>query len=58
VPVVDVQRYMKELVEFLDARHPEIGKKIVEKKQLDDEVRKLLDAALVEFKDLFQPTAQ
>jgi F-type H+-transporting ATPase subunit alpha len=49
---------MKELVEFLDTRHPEIGKKIVEKKQLDDEVRKALDAALAEFKDLFQPTAQ
>jgi F-type H+-transporting ATPase subunit alpha len=58
VPVDDVQRYMKELVEFLDARHPEIGRKIVEKKQLDDDIRKALDAALAEFQGIFQPTAQ
>src|SRR5512141_369956 len=37
IPVEQVQRYMKELSEFLDGRHPEIAKKIAEKKQLDDE---------------------
>jgi F-type H+-transporting ATPase subunit alpha len=45
---------MKELLEFLAARHPEIGKKIQEKKALDDGIRKDLDTALEEFKGVFQ----
>jgi F-type H+-transporting ATPase subunit alpha len=45
---------MKELLEFLGARHPEVSKKIVEKKALDDGIRKELDAALEEFKGVFQ----
>jgi F-type H+-transporting ATPase subunit alpha len=45
---------MRELVEFLDGRHPEIGRKIAEKKALDDDTRKALDAALAEFKGLFR----
>jgi F-type H+/Na+-transporting ATPase subunit alpha len=54
VPVDQVGRYMNELVEFMDGRHPEVGKAILEKKQLDDQVKGLLDKALTEFKDLFQ----
>ena len=54
VPVEEVGRYMKELLEFLGARHPEIGKKVAEKKALDDGIRKELDAALEEFKGVFQ----
>ncbi len=54
VPVDQVGRYMKELGEFMDARHPEVGKAILEKKQLDDEVKALLGKALAEFKELFQ----
>jgi F-type H+-transporting ATPase subunit alpha len=54
VPVEEVGRYMKELLEFLAARHPGIGQKIVEKKALDDGLRKELDAALEEFKGVFQ----
>jgi F-type H+-transporting ATPase subunit alpha len=54
VPVEEVGRYMKELLEFLAARHPEIGKKIQEKKALDDGIRKDLDTALEEFKGVFQ----
>jgi F-type H+-transporting ATPase subunit alpha len=54
VPVDQVGRYLRELVAFLDGRHPEVAKKIAEKKQLDDETKKSLDAALKEFRGIFQ----
>jgi F-type H+-transporting ATPase subunit alpha len=49
VPVEQVTRYMIELIEFLDARHPEIAKQIGEKKALDDAIK-----ALAEFRGLFK----
>jgi len=54
VPVDEVGRYMKELAEFLDGRHPEIGKQIVEKKQLDDGTKVGLGKALAEFREIFK----
>jgi len=54
VPVEEVGRYLKELLAFLDARHPDIGKGIAEKKALDDAIRAGLDKALAEFKTIFQ----
>ena len=57
VPTEQVVRYMKELVEFLDGRHPDIAKSIAEKKALDDGIRKALDAALREFRGVFQAEA-
>jgi len=57
VPVNQVGRYVKELAEFLDARHPEIGKTLVEKKALDDGLRKSLDKALAEFRTVFKVEA-
>ncbi|MCA1829244.1 MAG: F0F1 ATP synthase subunit alpha [Myxococcales bacterium] len=56
IEVSDVQRYMAELIEFMDTRHPEVLKLIREKKDLTDDVRKALDAALEEFKSVFRPT--
>ncbi len=53
IPVEAVTRYMKELLEFLGGRHPEISAKIAEKKALDDDLRRALDAALVEFRGIF-----
>jgi F-type H+-transporting ATPase subunit alpha len=53
VAVDQVGRYMKELSEFMHGRHPEVGKAILEKKQLDDAVKGMLNAALAEFKDVF-----
>jgi excinuclease ABC subunit C len=50
-------RSVSELVEFLDGRHPEIARTIAEKKALDDALRKALDAALVEFRGIFQAEA-
>src|SRR5438067_4625078 len=57
IEVTDVQRYMAELVEFMDSRHPEALKLLREKKDLTDDVRKALDGALEEFKSVFRPTA-
>ena len=54
VPVVEVQRYMKELLEFMDGQHSDIVASIAQKKQIDDETKKKLDAALSEFRDIFQ----
>ena len=56
IEVTDVQRYMAELIEFMDARHPEVLKLLREKKDLTDDVRKALDGALEEFKSVFRPT--
>jgi F-type H+-transporting ATPase subunit alpha len=54
VPVEQVGRYMNELMEFLDARHPELGKSIAEKKALDDGIKAGLNKALVEFRGIFK----
>jgi F-type H+-transporting ATPase subunit alpha len=57
IPTAEVGRFTKELLEFLDGRHPEIGRSIAEKKALDDGIRKSLDAALKEFSGIFQAQA-
>lgn len=54
VPVEDVRRYMAELLVFMDTSHPEIGKLIAEKKELNDEVKAALDEALAAFADVFE----
>jgi F-type H+-transporting ATPase subunit alpha len=54
VPVDQVQRYMAELIQFMDTRHPEIGKLILEKRELSDDVKGVLNKALAEFRDVFQ----
>jgi F-type H+-transporting ATPase subunit alpha len=48
---------MKELIEFMDTRHPEVLKLLREKKDLTDDVRTALDAALEEFKSVFKASA-
>jgi F-type H+-transporting ATPase subunit alpha len=55
IEVSDVQRYMQELIEFMDARHPQTLKLLREKKDLTDEVRTQVDHALEEFKSVFKP---
>jgi F-type H+-transporting ATPase subunit alpha len=57
VPTEQVTRYMKELLEFLDGRHPDIPRVVAAKKALDDTVRPKLDAALREFRGVFQAEA-
>ena len=58
VEVSDVTRYMSELNEFMDTRHAAALKLLREKKDLTDDVRAALDAALTEFKDVFRATAK
>src|SRR5581483_1819086 len=57
VEVSDVQRYMEELLTYMDARHQAALKLLREKKDLTDDVRAALDAALTEFQSVFKPTA-
>lgn len=52
----DVKRYEKELVQFLKQKYSSILKTIDEKKQISDDVKKELSAALTEFAAVFQPT--
>ncbi len=56
LPENQLKRYEAELFRFVENRHPEVFRLIVEKKQLNDEVKKPLIAALDEFKAQF--TAQ
>ncbi len=48
-----LRRYEEELFPFIESRHPEAFKIISEKKQLSDEVKEKLDAALEAFKKEF-----
>ncbi len=54
VAVDKVGQYMRELITFLDGRHPEVARSIADKKALDDGIKKALDAALKEFSGIFQ----
>jgi F-type H+-transporting ATPase subunit alpha len=49
IPVADVRAYEEELYRFLETRHPGILLAIAEKKQLDDQLKADLNAALPEF---------
>ena len=57
VPVDQVIRYMAELIEFMDTRHPEVGRLVLEKKELNNEVKAAINAALTEFRDVFEVRA-
>jgi F-type H+-transporting ATPase subunit alpha len=54
VPVSDVGRFERELVEFMEANHPEIGQHIREKGDLPDEVESQLRDAVSEFARRFR----
>ena len=49
VPVSQVGAFETELYRFMDTRHADVLRGIVEKKQLDDPLKKALDAAVKEF---------
>jgi len=53
LPVESLKRYETELYRFIENRHAEVFKLIVEKKQLDDAVKAALKKALDEFKAEF-----
>ena len=49
VALSDVRAFETELYKFIDARHPQLFKDIVAKKQLDDQTKAALDGAVKEF---------
>jgi len=49
IPVSDLRVFEVELYQFLEARHAGVLRGIVEKKQLDDQLKSALDAAVKEF---------
>jgi F-type H+-transporting ATPase subunit alpha len=55
VAVPDVQRFQKDLVEFVHARYSGLLAQIAQKKQITDEARAELKRAIGEFKEQFQP---
>ena len=49
LPVPAIRRYEPELYAFLEAKHPAALKLLAEKRELTDDVKAKLDAALVDF---------
>lgn len=58
IPVEDVLRFEREFLAFLDSSHPEILQAIAEKKELTEEIDKMLSDAVTEFKKGFQSSAK
>ncbi|MEE8558308.1 MAG: F0F1 ATP synthase subunit alpha [Myxococcota bacterium] len=56
IPAEDVPRYAEEVTTFLESKHPQILEEIARSKELSDEVRPELDAALDAFAEVFQPS--
>ena len=54
LPVGAVQRYERELYAFLEAKHPQLLPDLRDKKELTDDIRGRLDAAVTEFGKLFK----
>ena len=52
--VNQIVKYMVELIKFMDEKHPEIKQDIETKKVLDDDIKKVLNKALAEFKEVFK----
>ena len=46
---IEVRAFEKELYAFIDTRHPQLFRDIAEKKQLDDQLKATLTAAVKEF---------
>lgn len=57
-PESDVKRYEKEMISYIQTKHPEILKGISEKKAMSDDIKKTLGTALEEFKSIFQPSTK
>lgn len=52
-PTEKVQKYLHEMLSFIDTKHPEVKKDLETKKALDDELKKKINKALDEFKSQF-----
>ncbi|MFN3535023.1 MAG: F0F1 ATP synthase subunit alpha, partial [Desulfatiglandales bacterium] len=54
-PADSISRYEKEMLEFLETKHPEILSEIKEKKDISPELDQKMRSALEEFDKIFQP---
>lgn len=54
IPTEEIQRFEKELFEFIDTKYPEIFETIRTKKKLDDSLEEMLVKAITEFKAEFR----
>src|SRR5438105_7591 len=55
LPVPAIRRYEPELYAFLEVKHPEALKLLANKRELTDDVKAALNAALADFAKLFKP---
>jgi F-type H+-transporting ATPase subunit alpha len=56
IPLEEVQRFDRELLELMQVRHPEVLNEIAEKKDLSSDLAGQLTAILKEFTELFKAT--
>jgi len=53
LPETAVRKYEADLYRFLDSRHPELLEQLRTKRQFDDDLKKLTNKVLDEFKEVF-----
>ncbi|WP_297422896.1 F0F1 ATP synthase subunit alpha [Clostridium sp.] len=53
IKVSDIKRFEKEFLEYIDTHHRDIEKSIITGKTLTDEIKSMLEEAIVEFKKIF-----
>jgi F-type H+/Na+-transporting ATPase subunit alpha len=58
IPVDDAKRFEEELLRYMETRHPEVGRHLVDRGDLPDEIEAKLKEAITEFKRGFQPSEE
>ena len=58
IPLVDCKRFESEFLDYMETRHPEVGRHIVEEKTLPEELQSALKDAIEEFRAQFQPSEE
>ncbi|MGG7076371.1 F0F1 ATP synthase subunit alpha [Clostridium sardiniense] len=53
IKVDDIRKFEKDFLEYMDTQYREVGKEIVEKKVLTDELKASLEKGITEFKKIF-----
>jgi len=56
-PVEAVSEYEKQMLEYMESKHPDLLRQVKDEGDISDELESKLTAALDEFKGLFQPTS-
>ena len=53
IKVEDIRKFEKDFLEYMDTQYREVGKEIIEKKVLTDELKASLEKGITEFKKIF-----